>query len=60
MEVVFYDQTWLEELGFEGAPSSPEEFKEMACAAADSKGDGTGGYIIRDDASAVAAWTLEN
>jgi multiple sugar transport system substrate-binding protein/sn-glycerol 3-phosphate transport system substrate-binding protein len=30
----------------------------MACAAAESKGDGTGGYILRDDASAVAAWTL--
>ena len=30
----------------------------MACAAAESKGDGTGGYILRDDASAVAAWTF--
>ncbi|MFN2187634.1 MAG: extracellular solute-binding protein [Candidatus Promineifilaceae bacterium] len=58
MEVLFYNQTWLEELGFDGPPTTPEEFKEMACAAADSKGDGTGGYIIRDDASAVAAWTL--
>ena len=30
----------------------------MACAAAEANGDGTGGYILRDDASAVAAWTL--
>ncbi len=58
MEVVFYNQTWLEELGFSGPPVTPDEFKAMACAAAAEKGDGTGGYILRDDASAVAAWTL--
>jgi multiple sugar transport system substrate-binding protein/sn-glycerol 3-phosphate transport system substrate-binding protein len=58
MEVMFYNQTWLEELGFDGPPTTPDEFKEMACAAADANGDGTGGYILRDDASAVAAWTF--
>jgi multiple sugar transport system substrate-binding protein/sn-glycerol 3-phosphate transport system substrate-binding protein len=58
MEVLFYNQTWLEELGFSGPPTTPEEFKEMACAAAAAKGDGTGGYILRSDASAVAAWTM--
>ncbi len=30
----------------------------MACAAAEANGDGTGGYILRDDASAMAAWTM--
>lgn len=58
MEVLFYNQTWLEELGYSGAPQTPEEFEEMACAAAEANGDGTGGYILRDDASAVAAWTM--
>ena len=58
MEMMFYNQTWLEELGFDGPPTTPEEFKEMACAAADANGDGTGGYILRDDASALAAWAL--
>ena len=58
MEVVYYNQTWLEELGFTAPPVTPDEFKTMACAAAAAKGDGTGGYILRDDASAVAAWTL--
>jgi multiple sugar transport system substrate-binding protein/sn-glycerol 3-phosphate transport system substrate-binding protein len=58
MEVLYYNQTWLEELGFDGPPTTPEEFKEMACAGAEANGDGTGGYILRDDASAVAAWTL--
>ena len=57
MEVLYYNQTWLEELGFAGPPTTPDEFKEMACAAAAANGDGTGGFILRDDASAVAAWT---
>ena len=58
MEMMFYNQTWLEELGFEGPPTTPDEFEEMACAAAAANADGTGGYILRDDASAVAAWTM--
>ena len=57
MEVMYYNQTWLEELGFDGPPTTPDDFEEMACAAAEANGDGTGGYILRDDASAVAAWT---
>lgn len=58
MEVLYFNQTWLEELGYAGPPSTPEEFREMACAAAEANGDGTGGYILRDDASAVASWTF--
>lgn len=57
MEMLFYNQTWLEELGFSGPPTTPDEFREQACAAAEAKGDGTGGYILRDDASAIASWT---
>jgi multiple sugar transport system substrate-binding protein/sn-glycerol 3-phosphate transport system substrate-binding protein len=57
MEVLYYNQTWLEELGFDGPPTTPEEFREMACTAAEANGDGTGGYILRDDASAMASWT---
>jgi multiple sugar transport system substrate-binding protein/sn-glycerol 3-phosphate transport system substrate-binding protein len=53
MEVLFYNQTWLEELGFDGPPTTPDEFREQACAARDA---GSGGYILRDDASAVASW----
>ncbi len=59
MEVLYYNATWLKELGFDGnPPETPEEFREMACAAAEANGDGTGGYILRSDASAVAAWTF--
>lgn len=58
IEIMYYNQTWLEELGFSGPPTTPEEFREMACAATAANGDGTGGYILRDDASSVAAWTF--
>ena len=59
MEGIFYNITWLKELGFDGnPPQTPEDFKAMACAAAEANGDGTGGFILRDDASAVAAWTF--
>ena len=57
MEMIFYNQTWLEELGFDGPPETPDDFRAMACAAAEANGDGTGGYILRDDASALASWT---
>lgn len=56
-EMLYYNQTLLEELGFDGPPATPEEFREMACAAAEAQGDGTGGYVLRADASATAAWT---
>ncbi|MEX1019009.1 MAG: extracellular solute-binding protein [Litorilinea sp.] len=57
VEVLYYNQSWLEELGFDGPPVTPDDFREMACAATEANGDGTGGFILRDDASAVAAWT---
>jgi len=58
MEGIFYNLTWLQELGFDGPPTTPDEFREMACAAAEANADGTGGYILRDDASGTAAWTF--
>ena len=58
VEIMYYNQTWLEELGFAGPPTTPAEFKEMACAAAAANGDGTGGYIIGTGASSLAAWTF--
>jgi multiple sugar transport system substrate-binding protein/sn-glycerol 3-phosphate transport system substrate-binding protein len=58
MEVLYYNQTWLEELGFDGPPTTPEEFRDMACAAAAEKGDGTGGFIFNTGASSLASWTF--
>ena len=53
-----YNKTYAEELGFDGPPTTPDEFVEMACAAADASESGVGGFVLRTDASAVAAWTF--
>lgn len=58
MEVMYYNATVLNELGFANPPATPDEFVEQACAAAAREGDATGGYVLRDDASAVASWTF--
>ena len=58
IEMLHYNATYLEELGFSGPPTTPDEFVEMACAAAAASESGVGGFVLRDDASAVAAWTF--
>src|SRR3990172_2944576 len=58
MEVMYYNVTWARELGFEYAPESPAEFEEQACAAAATRADGRGGYVINTGASSVASWIL--
>ena len=58
IELLHYNATYLEELGFSGPPTTPDEFVEMACAAADASESGQGGFVLRTDASAVAAWTF--
>lgn len=57
IELLHYNKTYLEELGFDGPPTTPEEFVEMSCAAAAASESGVGGFVLRDDASAMAAWT---
>ena len=58
IELLHYNKTYLEELGFDAPPATPDEFVEMSCAAAAASESGVGGYVLRDDASAVAAWTF--
>jgi multiple sugar transport system substrate-binding protein len=62
-QVIFYNYTWAEELGFDGPPDTSAEFKEQACAAAAANNaddnpdnDGTGGYVYFPDASMVSPW----
>ncbi|MFN2108410.1 MAG: extracellular solute-binding protein, partial [Anaerolineae bacterium] len=55
VDVLFYNQTWLEELRFTDLPTDTETFKDMACAAARVR-DATG-YVSRDAASTLASWT---
>ena len=59
MLMMFYNITWLKELGFDGKPpTTPDELREMACAAAEANGDGTGGLYLDTGASAFAGWTM--
>ncbi len=62
-QYLFYNQTWAEELGFSSIPETPTQFRQQACAAAaanqqddDPNNDGTGGYVISTDYSAILAW----
>ncbi len=62
-QVLFYNQSWAQELGFEQAPSTPEEFEGQACAAASAnasddnrENDGTGGWIVSYKAPVMLSW----
>jgi multiple sugar transport system substrate-binding protein/sn-glycerol 3-phosphate transport system substrate-binding protein len=62
-QIIFYNNTWAEELGFDSPPATSAEFKAQACAAAaannaddDPDNDGTGGYVYFPDASMVSPW----
>jgi multiple sugar transport system substrate-binding protein len=61
--VLFYNQTWAKELGFQSAPKTPAEFKAQACAAAVKNNSakvlekyGTGGWLIDNDALTILSW----
>lgn len=65
MEVMYYNADWLAELGFDGPPETPEQFREMACAAAQTpfsgasgEGASTGYELDVADASRFASWTF--
>ena len=61
MEVLYYNNDWLKELGYNAPPKTLEEFGEMACKAAEKpfskNADSTKsvGYEVTTDASNVAA-----
>ncbi len=61
--LIYYNQSWGEELGFDAAPSTPEELQaQMLPAAAeklldkDDTNNGAGGLWISDSAQAPLAW----
>lgn len=56
--VLFYNASWAQDLGFDAPPANAAEFKEQACAAAaanaaddDPDNDGTGGLVLYPSAS---------
>jgi multiple sugar transport system substrate-binding protein len=63
MEMMYYNMDWLTELGYDAPPATPEEFKEMACAAVEqpfsgATAEGSMGYQLSIDASRFASWTF--
>lgn len=61
--VLFYNQTWAAELGYSDSPTTPEDFRVRACAAAESiarNGDktnlGKGGWLITSEPGALIGW----
>jgi multiple sugar transport system substrate-binding protein len=61
--VVFYNDGWAQELGFDSPPANAEEFMTQACAAAEANNadsspdnDGTGGLVLYAGASNVASF----
>lgn len=70
MEVMYYNIDWLRELreagaiSFDGPPTTPEQFREAACAATANAFSGATsdvaniGYQLSTDASRFASWTF--
>ncbi len=63
MEVLYYNADWLKELGYDAPPTTPEQFKEMACKAtaqpfSKATAEGSMGYELSIDASRFASWTF--
>lgn len=61
--VLFYNHTWAQELGFTSPPNTMEEMKEQACTATeanatddDPDNDGTGGWVMNTRAENVASF----
>lgn len=62
-QMLYYNETWADELGFSSPPTTPDEFRQQACAASkankqddDPNNDTTGGWIISIDYSAMLGW----
>jgi multiple sugar transport system substrate-binding protein len=63
IEVMYYNMDWLKELGYDAPPTTPSQFKEMACKAVQqpfSKATAQGpmGYELSNGASRLASWTF--
>lgn len=63
LHLLFYNQTWAQELGFENAPTTSEDFLNQACTAArqnaydtDDDNNGTGGWIYNTEPATMLSW----
>ena len=62
-QLLFYNATWGQELGFSVPPATPDMFRDQACAAAQAnrldnnpENDSSGGWIISTQYSAMLGW----
>lgn len=61
--VLFYNQTWGEELGYTSPPDDPDTFRDQSCAATfanledyDDENDGLGGWLMSFEPDVLASW----
>ncbi|GAB4577903.1 MAG: hypothetical protein Fur0022_06350 [Anaerolineales bacterium] len=57
-QVMFYNVSWAQELGFQTPPTTPDEFKQQVCASAQAQGDGTGGWFLSTDTATTLGWVF--
>jgi ABC-type glycerol-3-phosphate transport system substrate-binding protein len=62
-QLLAYNQSWAQDLGFDSAPTTPEEFREQACAAHaallrddDPGNDSRGGWLVNTDGMTFLSW----
>lgn len=54
--LMLYNQSWAQELGFFTPPTTPDEFREQACAAARAGGNGHGGWYLDTHPMTALSW----
>ncbi len=61
--VMIYNSSWANELGYDHAPVTPDEFQQQVCAAnavqrkdSDFTNDGIGGWIINTSSTVLLNW----
>jgi len=62
-QVLFYNQSWAQDLGFGAPPLTPEQFRQQVCEAAranrsgaDAGLYGTGGWIVSNNYATALSW----
>lgn len=62
-QVLFYNRSWAQELGYPISPITPQQFEDQACAAARANqrdespdNDGSGGWIASNNYAAALGW----
>ncbi|HKJ27539.1 MAG TPA: extracellular solute-binding protein, partial [Anaerolineales bacterium] len=57
-QVILYNQSWAQQMGFSNPPANADAFQLQACAASEANGGVTGGWMIDSTQGGAAAWLL--